>query len=341
MRFGFSFPAWRRVACATLLALLAPACVSFPDAPQTTAPPALADNALRSMDGAQLGLQSWPAEEPKAIILALHGMNDYSGAFALAGPWWAEHAQITTYALDQRGFGRSPDFGRWAGGDTLIADLRAALAAIHSAHPGLPVFVVGHSMGAAVVMAAQAEAPLAADGLVLAAPGVWGGRALPFPYRLTLNMAASFAPGKTLTGERTERQATDNIDILRAMYRDPLVIKQTRLDAVLGVVRIMGRAYGEADKVDGDILFLIGEKDEIIPLKAMEKAARRLSGETEVRRYEEGWHLLFRDKQAETVWRDVAAWIDARSAAIETPRASLADRPAAFQSASAILQTAR
>jgi alpha-beta hydrolase superfamily lysophospholipase len=314
MRFGFSFPVWRRIACAALSALLLPACVSFPDAPQATAPPVLAGNAIRSMDGAQLGLQSWPAEDPKAIILALHGMNDYSGAFALAGPWWAEHAQITTYALDQRGFGRSPEFGRWAGGDTLIADLRAALAAVRAAHPGLPVFVVGHSMGAAVVMAAQAEAPLAADGLVLAAPGVWGGRALPLPYRLTLNMAASLAPGKTLTGERAERQATDNIDILRAMYRDPLVIKQTRLDAVLGVTRIMGRAYGDSDKVDGDILFLIGEKDEIIPLKAMEKAARRLSGETDVRRYEDGWHLLFRDKQAETVWRDIAAWIAGEAA---------------------------
>ncbi len=300
--------------CLTGLCLALSACVSFPDAPQATAPPVLAGNVVHSVDGAELGLQSWPAEDPKAIILALHGMNDYSGAFVLAGPWWAEHAQITTYALDQRGFGRSPEFGRWVGGDTLIADLRAALAAVHGAHPGLPVFVVGHSMGAAVVMAAQAEAPLAADGLVLAAPGVWGGRALPFPYRLTLNMAASLAPGKTLTGERAKRQATDNIDILRAMVRDPFVIKQTRLDAVLGVARIMGRAYGDADKVDGDILFLIGEKDEIIPLKAMEKATRRISGDVEVRRYGDGWHLIFRDLQAEVVWRDVAAWIDVRSA---------------------------
>ncbi len=341
MGFGICFPVWRRCACAVLLALLLPACVSFPDAPQATAPPVLAGNAIRSMDGAQLGLQSWPAEDPKAIILALHGMNDYSGAFAPAAAWWAGHAQITTYALDQRGFGRSPDFGRWAGGDTLIADLRAALAAVHDAHPGLPVFVVGHSMGAAVVMAAQAEAPLAADGLVLAAPGVWGGRALPFSYRLTLNIAASVAPGKRLTGERATRQATDNIDILRAMYRDPLVIKKTRLDAVLGVVRIMGRAYRAVDKVDGDILFLIGEKDEIIPRKAMEKTAHRLSGDVEVRYYGDGWHLVFRDLQAEKVWCDVAVWVGAQLAATETPRVSLVEGPAASRCASAILQTAR
>ena len=33
-------------------------------------------------DGLKLGLMSWEAEMPKAIIVALHGMNDYSNAFA-------------------------------------------------------------------------------------------------------------------------------------------------------------------------------------------------------------------------------------------------------------------
>ena len=96
------------------------------------------------------------------------------------------------------------------------------------------------------------------------------------------------------------------------MGADPLVIKETRLDAILGVTRVMGKAYQNADKVDGDILFLLGEKDEIIPIKAMEKTAARLDGDVDVRRYEDGWHLLFRDLQAERVWRDVSQWINAR-----------------------------
>ncbi len=296
-----------------MIALLASACVSFPDAPEAIAPPVLAGNVVQSSDGALLGLRSWPAKNPKAIVIAVHGMNDYSHNFSLPGAWWAENADITTYAFDQRGFGNSPGFGYWAGHKTMLADLRAVIAAVRAANDDRPIFVLGHSMGAAVVMAAQAEQPLDADGLILAAPGVWGGSALPIPYRLTLNMAASFAPGKTLTGERAGRQATDNIEILRAMYRDPLVIKATRMDAILGVVRVMGKAYGAADDVDGTILFLIGEKDEIIPVKAMEKTAARLSGDVETRRYPDGWHLLFRDLQAETVWRDVANWIDCRA----------------------------
>ncbi len=317
--------AWRRNLTRTpLLAigagLFLSGCVSFPDAPAPVAPPVLAGNAVQSVDGALLGVQSWPAENPRAVILAVHGMNDYSNAFALPGAWWAAHAEITTYAIDQRGFGRSPGFGRWPGTKTLTADLRAALEAVRAAHPDLPIYVLGHSMGAAVVMAAEAESPLAADGLILAAPGVWGGKALPLAYRMALNIAAGLAPGKTLTGERARRQATDNIDVLRAMGRDPLVIKETRLDAVLGVVRVMGKAYGRAGAVDGDVLFLVGARDEIIPVKKMMKTAGKFEGDVTLRRYPQGWHLLFRDLQAQTVWRDAAQWIDERTQAARQAR---------------------
>src|SRR6266852_6116176 len=69
-------------------------------------------------DGLRLGLKHWDAPAPFAAIVALHGMSDYSNAFAMPAPWWAEHG-ITTYAYDQRGFGRSPQLGIWPGNDVL------------------------------------------------------------------------------------------------------------------------------------------------------------------------------------------------------------------------------
>jgi len=294
------------------LFLAAQACVSFPDAPEAVAPAVLARNAIQSRDGALLGMQKWEAEHPMAIILAVHGMNDYSNTFALPGAWWAENAEITTYAFDQRGFGRSPGFGRWFGAETMKADLRAAVAAVRAEYPDLPLYVLGHSMGAATVLSAEADASLGADALIIASPGVWGGKALPLTYRALVNIAASFAPGKTLTGERAERQATDNIEILRQMWLDPLVIKETRLDAVLGVVRLMGEGYAAAPDATADALILIGEKDQIIPVKVMDKTASRYAGEKDIRHYPNGWHMLFRDVQRKKVWRDVANWIAAR-----------------------------
>lgn len=306
------FPDWLSKVLFGAMSLCA--CVSFPDAPEPIAPPVLAGNVVQTIDGSLLGVRSWQAENPRAIIIAVHGMNDYGRAFEQAGQWWSQNASITTYAFDQRGFGRSPEFGRWAGAATMSSDLVAVISAIRRQHADAPIFVLGHSMGAAVVMRTAREAALEIDGLILAAPGVWGGRALPLPLRASANFAAMIAPGKTLTGERAGKQATDNIEILREMFADPLVIKETRIDSILGVIRVMGDAYNNADDVSGNILFLIGEKDEIIPSKAMDKTAARLNGDKTIRRYPDGWHLLFRDLQAETVWRDVAEWIDSRIA---------------------------
>jgi alpha-beta hydrolase superfamily lysophospholipase len=75
-------------------------------------------------------MQTWNAVgakgeaiEPWAVIVALHGMNDYAEAFVLPAPYWAAHG-ITTYAYDQRGFGRTPSRGVWGGVGLMTEDLR-------------------------------------------------------------------------------------------------------------------------------------------------------------------------------------------------------------------------
>ncbi|MGE0407943.1 MAG: alpha/beta fold hydrolase [Amphiplicatus sp.] len=306
---------------------LVSSCVSFPGAPPALVAPTIRNGVLIARDGAALGLDRWRADAPTAVILAVHGMNDYAHHFEALGEYLRRDG-ISLYAYDQRGFGRSPEFGRWPGAETLTADLRAAIAATRAENPGLPLFVLGHSMGAAVVMAAAAEAPLDVDGAIFAAPGVWGGAQLPILYRVALNVAANLAPGKTLTGRRASRQSTDNIAFLREMFADPYVIKPTRLDAVLGVVRLMGEAYKVSDEIGGAALFLYGDKDEIIPVKAMRRTARRLCGDVEIHRYGEGWHLLFRDLAAKLVYRDVADWVRRQSEKHTGPARGVG--PAAF-----------
>ena len=117
-------------------------------APQGLAatPPHLAAKAFVTRDGLKLPLREWDAKDPKAIIVALHGMSDYSEAFDMPGPFWAEHG-ITVFAYDQRGFGAAPDPGIWAGGDLMRRDLSDFVDAVHAKYPGLPVFALGREHG--------------------------------------------------------------------------------------------------------------------------------------------------------------------------------------------------
>ena len=51
--------------------------------------PAIENNYFVTRDGLALSLAHWDAAISRAIIVALHGMNDYSNAFAIPGPLWA------------------------------------------------------------------------------------------------------------------------------------------------------------------------------------------------------------------------------------------------------------
>jgi hypothetical protein len=117
----------------------------------------------------------------------------------------------------------------------------------------------------------------------------------------------------TLTGQGLNRRPSDNIAMLRALGRDPLVIKETRVDAIKGLVDLMDAAYDATRSgiARPPLLVLYGARDEIVPDAPVVEAMRRLAGTDGHRAalYGNGWHMLLRDLQAETVWRDIAAWI--------------------------------
>lgn len=261
-------------------------------------------------DGAKLGLMHWDAPMPKAVIVALHGMNDYSNAFSIPAPWWASQG-ISTYAYDQRGFGRSPQTGIWPGGDLMRRDLADFVDVMRRRYPALPVFVLGESMGGAVAMTAFASGtPPKADGLILISPAVWGTQSMPFSYRLALWTSAHTIRWKSFSGSGLKIMPSDNIEMLRANGRDPLFLKQSRSDAIYGLVKLMGEAYAVAPRLKGQpLLYLYGGRDQVIPKRPSETVMSELGPAAKIMTYPTGYHMLLRDLHAEPRWADVANWV--------------------------------
>jgi alpha-beta hydrolase superfamily lysophospholipase len=273
--------------------------------------PELRGDFIQTADGTLLPLRSWlPAGRPKAVIIGLHGMNDYSKSFAMPAERW-RRAGIATYAYDQRGFGNTPQRGVWPGTERLIADFKTAAELVRRRHPDVPLYATGTSMGGGVLLAAMARPDASKlDGIVLEAPAVWSRATMPPYYTVTLWIAAHTIPQYRLSGREVTRIASDNREVLRELGRDPYVLKGARVDAIYGIVDLMDAAYAAAARVKVPVLLLYGEKDEIIPKEPIEAVARRLpEGLKRVAVYRRGWHLLYRDLQAEVVHRDVAAWI--------------------------------
>ena len=275
--------------------------------------PHLERDAVVSFDGARLALREWTATtEPWAVVVALHGMNDYSNAFHFAGAAWAAEG-VTTYAYDQRGFGASPGRGVWAGDALMQEDLRTVAALVRQRHPGAILVVAGESMGGAVAAEAFAsDRPPTADRLVLMSPAVWGWKEQPVPNKTLLWFAANFTGPRVYNPPRwlTSRVSpTDNRVELMAMGRDPLMIWGARSDTLYGLVTLMGRASDAVGQSGVPTAYFYGAHDQIIPKTAAVKAAGQLRPDQRSAYYAHGWHLLTRDRQRPVVIGDILAFI--------------------------------
>ena len=331
----------------SLLAALLAGCVSAHDpndmlprprlvAAAAVAPlaaPRLDDDRLLAADGATLPLRRWlPQGEPRAVILALHGFNDYSNAFTGPGEAWAKQG-IATYAYDQRGFGAAPGRGRWAGARRLADDAATGVALLRRRYPGVPLYLLGESMGGAIVILAasgRSGAPVPdVDGVILVAPAVWGRQTMSLVERVGLWLA-DLMPSMKLSPDAlpVRIRPSDNIPMLRAFSADPLVIKDTRADTLTGLVDLMSAALAAGPWFDAPALLLYGERDEIVPRAPMARFVDALPARAQLRQrvalYPKGYHMLLRDLDGALLIADVAAWIHNPAA----PLPSGADRGA-------------
>jgi len=174
-----------------LLPLLS-GCAERFSAPRPLAQPPTPDGEIAMDDGARLPYRAWLPASPRAVMLALHGVTDSRDFFEYPAPAFMA-AGVAAYAPDQRGFGAAPGRGYWAGTARMVADAVQCFAYVRESHPGLPVYLIGESMGGSIAILAQHDCRPDAMGLL--APAVWLRREMSTLYRGALWFARHVIPG--------------------------------------------------------------------------------------------------------------------------------------------------
>jgi len=124
-----------------------------------------ADFTYQTEDGAILHVSGWAVDAPKAVVQVIHGMAEYGSRYARLAEALAA-AGYTTYAHDHRGHGKSVSDasppGHLADNDSwtrIVEDAHGVNREIARRHPGLPIIVLGHSMGSFVLQQLLFEHP--------------------------------------------------------------------------------------------------------------------------------------------------------------------------------------
>jgi alpha-beta hydrolase superfamily lysophospholipase len=290
-------------------------------------------------DGIRLAERRWtPDGAVRGTVQLVHGLSEHAGRYGrLARALTARGLAVA--ALDQRGHGRTAEstgpggFGEGARGDAVLDDVRDLGQRLAADHPGVPAFLLGHSLGSAVALAAAERDGGGLAGLVLSGPiGVSPDLAEAVP-QLQAAVAggmgdqpmdalgafnAPFEPARTPFDWLT-RDAGE----VDAYVADPLCGDDFpptyRYGA--GMFELVTRAAtpgGVAGLPEGlPVLVLAGQRDPVGGVDAAQVTAladllRDRGLPVELRIYPDARHEVFNETNRDEVTADLLAWLGAR-----------------------------
>ena len=271
---------------------------------------------LLGWEAGPLNYRCWrPAGRARAVLVCVHGIGGHSLTFERLAEALVPHGYAIE-AIDLPGHGLSPGrrgaMKRW--GEWRRAVL-AFLADVIARSPGIPCFLVGHSMGATVVLDLALEAPqalqiLGVQGLILTNPGL--DAAGVSRWRLLLARLLSWLwPEFTLETGIADTAASRDPLVLAQRAADPW--RHSRCSARLGseFLATTARLRQAAPHLRLPLVLLQSGADQVTPAAGARRFyAAAGSADKTWRSYPESYHELYDDLDRERVFTDLLAWLE-------------------------------
>ncbi|MGY1696991.1 MULTISPECIES: alpha/beta hydrolase [unclassified Geodermatophilus] len=256
--------------------------------------------------------QGWAVPDPVGVVVLVHGAHEHGGRYAHVAERLGA-AGYASYAPDHPGHGRSP--GRRGDIRSLAAAVEGVAQTARAAadrHPGVPLFVYGHSLGGLVALQYLTGTPHErVAGAVVSAPALDTSTATP-AQRALAPVLARVAPGLgvlTLDAETVSRDP----EVVAAYRADPLnhtgkMVARTGTEIMLGAAGMPARLRD----LRLPLLVLHGGDDRLMPPSASDVVRQHAgSPDLTVRLYDGLYHEPHNEPEKDRVLDDVVAWLDA------------------------------
>ncbi|PZM78013.1 MAG: hypothetical protein DKT66_27460 [Candidatus Melainabacteria bacterium] len=264
--------------------------------------------------------RSWvnPNEKPIAAILCIHGLGLQSNSYEYFGTEQSKKG-IAVYAIDVRGF------GSWmkAGGkgkvnfDDCLADIKQTCESIRAANPGIPVYVLGESMGGAIALRAASMYPDLIDGLISAVPAGERFNQGKTSMKVFLNLLSGFNVANV--GQDIVNQATQNAKLKSQWQGDPLSKLNLSPQELIQFQDFMNMNHEAAKKVtDMPVLFVQGNGDQLVKPEGTWELFNDVAAKDKSFFAVPGEHLIFEEAQTQDPgprdqnFRVISSWLTAK-----------------------------
>jgi acylglycerol lipase len=269
---------------------------------------------LDGTGGVALYWQAWlPETEARAVVVISHGVSEHSARYTHVGQRLAG-AGYAAYALDHRGHGRSEGKRVMVNAGDVVADLRAFIDLAAARHPGKPVYLLGHSMGAAIAIACAVRHQDALAGLLLSGALADPDAASPVTRALS-RVLSKLTPSLGVYQVDASLISRDP-EVVRAYEQDPLV-HHGKLPArtVAELTGAVGRFPEEVPALRLPLLVMHGGEDSLTTIAGSRMVHDRASSSDKTLEIYDGLrHEILNEPEKERVISEMIEWLDARSA---------------------------
>jgi lysophospholipase len=266
-------------------------------------------------DGLLLTRQAWrPEGAPAAVLAVVHGYGEHGGRYrGLATDMAARGYAVHVY--DLRGHGRSGGrrghVGRFS---DYLDDTAVYLDAVREEQAGLPVYLLGHSLGGLIATAYVEDRP--ADvlaGLILSSPFLRLGMPVPALRLSAARLLAVVAPTLNVGNTVLAAALSHDQDVVSLYGTDPLNHHVATARWAAETLAAQSAALAAAVGIRLPLLLLYGDADAVAdPQAGLELFEHVTSADKTAHCYEGFYHEIFNETGRAAVFADLAAWLEAR-----------------------------
>jgi acylglycerol lipase len=271
---------------------------------------------VRTTDQLELVWQCWAPASPVGVIVIIHGLAEYGGRYQetaefLSANGWA------VYACDLRAHGLSPNppgagrvhVNRFA---DYFLDVAALIELARKNHGGLPLYILGHSMGGLIAISFALEKPDGLAGAIISSPalGTHPDFQPPLALKLMVGILSRIAPRLLIDSNLDDDAISRDPEVVQAYIDDPLISKKVSARWYGEITKAIKSANRNASTLRIPMLLMQSGADRLVDPEATRRFSEATPGKlVDLVVWEGLYHEMFNEPEKDQVRQRVLDWL--------------------------------
>ena len=276
---------------------------------------------LLCTDGRKRSIHIWEPGTPNKVFLMVHGLMDHCGNYILPALFFKDHGIATVIQAQIGHDHKGPDHPRkvsFRHFEALKGDVDLMLTWVKEQYPGLPVFIVAHSMGALVAthygISCQALDPVV-KGFIFSSPYYVNAVKVPRIMISLVGILANLLPGMIVPTEDFKKVVTHDEAVYKRQRKDEedgFVVSSVTMRSANELVKAQAWIPENIARWNHRVLFILAGDDRISDMAANQKLIGQIQPDLVTGlHYPENYHENFNELNREEVFKRILEWVNA------------------------------